>query len=339
MAKVRLNVPEKDRLDAGPVKHVAEFLHHNHMARLGIGNTMRVAHAVNKLRFRRQDAYRRDQYRNHFAELLRENGPMTGSPIEMRDGYAIDTSGSLPYLDDVLREADEIIAERAGVSTMPTGAYRSFFQDMWTPGDAERYPSFLNFATSSPLLAVICDYLRSIPVMSTTLPTGVRLVESNAEYDDRPDEPKDSQLFHIDYYSKPNVYVLVLLRDTTPENGPWSFLPASVTERVKAGSDYWKRGTPYRLSDAQVYSVADRDDLIEFCYPRGTVLFIESSGCLHYGSRNSVKPRFQLMYGYSSICRTDFSELFMKSGDFTPKGSDPRLRRMILDKKYLGEGR
>ena len=45
-------------------------------------------------------------------------------------------------------------------------------------------------------------------------------MESNAEFDDQPDQPHDSQLFHIDFYSLPNVYVIVLLRDTTPRERP-----------------------------------------------------------------------------------------------------------------------
>ena len=45
-------------------------------------------------------------------------------------------------------------------------------------------------------------------------------MEFNADFHDQPDQPHDSQLFHIDFYSLPNVYVIVLLRDTTPENGP-----------------------------------------------------------------------------------------------------------------------
>lgn len=336
MVKARLNVPDRDRVERGPVKHVAEFFHHNHMARLGIANTMRLAHTLNRFRFRREAAYRAAQYRDRFDELIAENGPLTRAPIHMHDGYVIDTSMSLPYLDDVLRDADEIIAERSGERTSGTGAYRSYFQDVWRTEDVERYPSFLNFATSSDVLTVICEYLRSIPVLSTTLPEGIRFVESNAAYDERPDVPKDSQLFHVDYYSKPNVYVLVLLRDTTPEHGPWSFLPRSLTESTTKQLGYWKRGRGYRLTDDEVYALAGRENLIEFCYPRGTVLFIESSGCLHYGSRNSVKPRFQLMYGYSSVCRTDLSELFMRKPNFEPRPTDPQLRKMLLDKRYTG---
>jgi hypothetical protein len=89
------------------------------------------------------------------------------------------------------------------------------------------------------------------------------------------------------------------------------------------------------LSDDEIYSVVDRRDVIEFAYPRGTVLFIESSGCFHYGSRNAVKPRFQLMYGYSGVCRTDFSELIMTAKEYPVHPDDSLLRRMLLDKHLL----
>jgi hypothetical protein len=318
------------------VKPIAKRLQQDHMHMLGIANTMRVAGAYNHLKFRRENAYRREQYRFHFDELLEQNGPIRCPRIQMKDGWAVDTSGSLPMLDEVLRDADEIIEERSGVRTSSQGAYRSYFQEMWGPGDAERYPSFLSFATSSDVLAAVGSYLKSIPVLSTTLPAGIRVVESNDRYDDR-DEPHDSQLFHIDYYSKPNVYVLVLLHDTGFENGPWSFLPLSTSQRAARELSYWSRSRRgYRMSDEEVYSVVDKDELIEFCYPRGTVLFIESSGCLHFGSRNSVKPRFQLFYGYHGVCRTDFSELLRTPQKHTIRDDDSKLRKMVLDNRFTG---
>ena len=335
MAKTQI-VADWRKKEEGVLNPVAAYFHRDHMRRLGIGNTMRLAHAVNWLRFRREDAYRRDQYRNHFDELISENGEPRGPIAEIRDGWALDTSCSLPHLDEVLADSEEIINERAGVRATETGTYRSYFQDVWEVEDAERFPSFLNFVSSSDVLSVICNYMQTIPVLSTTIPEGIRFVESNAEYDDQPDTPHDSQLFHVDYYSLPTVYVLVLLRDTTFENGPWSFFPTSTTKRVSEQLNYWKRGRPYRLSDDEIYSVADRKDLIEFSYPRGTVLFIESSSCFHFGSRNSIKPRFQLMCGYSALCRTDFTEFFMKSRGYQHREGDSRLRKMLLDKRFLG---
>ncbi|MFN5853604.1 MAG: hypothetical protein ACK44Q_17405, partial [Pirellulaceae bacterium] len=317
---------------------LAKRLHRDHMQLLGISESMRLAHAWNQLQFGRQDSWRRQLYQNRLAELLDENGPPDRAPIQLHDGWAIDRSLSLPHLGRMLEEADRIIAERAGKRLTGQGAYRSFFQDMWIPAeDPLRYPAFLDFITSSELLATVAHYIGSIPALSTTLPTGIRLVESNVLFDEQPDVPKDSQLFHIDYYSLPNVYVLVLLEDTTIENGPWTFLPRSTSQRVAEKLGYWKSGRGYRLTDEEVYSVADRSEVIEFCYPRGTVLFIESSGCMHYGSRRSVKPRFQLMVGYTGACRTDFSESFMSPQTYPVRDGDSLLRRLVLQKNLLPE--
>jgi hypothetical protein len=305
------------------------------MSRLGIANTMRLAYFYNRLKFRPQNRWCRALYQTQLATLLEENGRLSRPPIAMKDGWALDTSMSLPYLDRVLEDSDKIIAERSGERRSSKGAYRSYFQDVWTPEDLERYPSFLDFATSSDVLSVVSHYLRSIPVLSTALPAGIRFVESNAAFDDQPDKPHDSQLYHIDYYSLPNVYVLVLLRDTNIENGPWTFLPRSVSQKARRALNYWSRQRGYRVSDEDVYSVVDRKEAIEFCYPRGTVLFIESSGCFHYGSRNSIKPRFQLMIGYTGVCRTDFSEVIRPQNVYPVRDTDSRLRKMVLNKNML----
>lgn len=314
---------------------LARQLHANHMERLGIGDTMRLAGEFNRRRFAVQDTWRHALYADGFQRLLAENGPLTRPPLDMPDGWALDTSISLPHLDRVLEDADRIIAERSGVRKSATGAYRSYFQDVWTPEDCDRYPSFLDFATSSDLLATVGHSLQCIPALSTTLPSGIRFVESNAAFDDQPDEPHDSQLYHIDYYSLPNVYVLVLLADTTHEHGPWTFIPRGRSQEARERLGYWEERPGYRLSDDEVYSVVGREEAIEFTGPRGSVLFIESSGCLHFGSRNSIRPRFQLMLGYTGAVRTDFSELIMPPKTYPARESDPRLRRMVLDKNML----
>jgi hypothetical protein len=65
------------------------------------------------------------------------------------------------------------------------------------------------------------------------------------------------------------------------------------------------------------------------------IMFVESSGRFHYGSRNSVKPRFQLIIGYTGACRTDFSEVIMKSKVYPVRDRDSRLRQMVLNKNML----
>jgi len=323
-----------EELDA-QMQPLAKRLHHNHMECLGIRNTMRLALAYNQAKFQRQDELRHALFRDRWGKLIDENGPPDRPVIEMKDGWALDTSMSLPHLDQMLEDSREIIAERSGSRRSKPGAYRSYFQDVWTPEDLDRYPSFLDFATSSEVLSVVANYIGCVPALSSTLPSGIRFVESNAAFDDQPDQPHDSQLYHVDYYSLPNVYVLVLLEDTTSEHGPWTFLPRSVSQRAAAALGNWELGRGYRFSDEEVFAVADRSQAIEFTYPRGTVLFIESSGCLHFGSRNSVKPRFQLMLGYTGACRTDFSELIMTPKVYPVRSNDSVLRKLVLNKNAL----
>jgi hypothetical protein len=311
------------------------WVQENQMAHLGIRNSMRLAYVYNRIKYRGQQHWRRAMYRRRLAQLLEENGAPTRPRLELKDGWAIDTSLAWPHLDRVLEDSEKIIAERAGERISKTGAYRSYFQDVWTPEDLEKYPSFLDFATSSDVLAAVAHYLKCIPALSTTLPPGIRFVESNAAFDDHPDHPHDSQLFHVDYYSLPNVYVIVLLRDTTPEHGPFVFLPRSISKKTAKALGYWGRGHGYRVSDEAIYSKVDPKEVVEFCYPRGTVLFIESSGCFHYGSRNSIKPRFQLMIGYTGACRTDFSEELMTPLAYPARPTDSRLRKMVVDKNLL----
>ncbi len=301
-----------------------------HMSHLGLANTMRLANAYNRLKFSSRDRWRRSMYEQNLDALLQENGDLARPAIEMKDGFVIDTSFTLPHLDRILANADEIIAERSGQRLIAT-AYRSFFQDVWSPQDYEKYPAFLDFATSSDVLAVVANYLQCIPALSTILPPGIRFVESNAAFDNEPNRPKDSQLYHLDYHSRPNVYVIVLLRDTTPEHGPFTFLPLSVSQRAGRALHYRSRSMTYRVPDEQLYSVIDRREAIEFCYPRGTVLFIQSSGCFHYGSRNSIKPRFQLMLGYTGVCRTDFGEVILTPKVYPVRSADSSLRKMVLD--------
>src|SRR5881397_1895851 len=159
------------------IRPIAARLQANHMSRLGIANTMRLAYFYNRLKFGRQNRWRGALYQTQLATLLEENGRLSRPPIEMKDGWALDTSMSLPYLDRVLEDSDKIIAERSGERRSSKGAYRSYFQDVWTPEDLERYPSFLDFATSSDVLSVVSHYLQSIPVLSTALPAGIRFVE------------------------------------------------------------------------------------------------------------------------------------------------------------------
>ncbi|WP_372368916.1 hypothetical protein [Candidatus Uabimicrobium sp. HlEnr_7] len=306
------------------------------MSKLGINNTMRLAKWYNTRLYGKYLKHRRKQYQHNFMELLNENGKIKEPALKMNDGWVIDTSLSLPYLQDLLDEADKIIKER-GRKIERNNSYRAFFRNIISVEDLSTYPSFLNFILSSQVLATACNYLGFIPCMPKDRPIGVRFAASSTSFDESAHlPPRDSQLFHIDPYCTREVYVIVLLHDIRADQGPFCFFPESLSQKAAKKLGYWTRRLPYRLSDELVYSILDKKDRQDFVYPKGSVLFIDPSKCFHYGSRNTQETRYQLMYALANPCRTDFSETVgPKDFDFPIKDSDSRLRKMVLDKNFM----
>jgi hypothetical protein len=309
----------------GPTGSVARALDADKMAKLGIRNTMRLAKAYNGLRRGRRQRMRVAEHRR--LALAPER--------RMEDGFLLDTSGSLPHLDDLLAQVDEVIAERGGRPTVDD-RYRAFFRNLVEVDDLARWPALLDFVSSPELIAIVADYLGFIPALSATLPTGVRVVESGKHLDALAHlPPRDSQVFHIDPYDHPMVYVIVVARDCTPSQGPFTWLPASTSARAAKKLDYWSRGRPYRLSDEEIYSVVDPEETRRLTLPRGTVLLIDTSRCFHYGARDGDEPRFQVMYGLTSVCRSDFSESYMPLDRPTLPPDSDRLRKLVLDREAV----
>ena len=319
------------------MKPIVRFLQYNYDAKpmqpLGVNNTMKVARAYNRLKYGRYHEYRTNQYLHHFDELIRENG-LPVSPInEIKDGWALDTSGTLPHLKQLLNDAEEIIKERAGVKRTDFG--RPYFQEIPIEDLLVKYPSILDFGTSSDLLSTVCNYLGFIPTFSAALPPGIRFNESWAKFEGATNVPfRSSQLYHLDYHDSPMAYALVLIRDGTMENGPFCILPESVSKKASKALNYRTRGRRHRLADEEMYSVVPESELIKLCHPAGTVLFLDNSKCFHYGSRNAVKPRYLLMYAYLSPCRTDFGEVLLDRKTYPIRDSDSRLRKMVLSREF-----
>lgn len=305
------------------------------MEKLGIRTTTRLAKRYNTWQNAEAVRRRRELFERELDDLLAENGPITGPVHTMEDAWALDTSGTLPHLDRVLADADAIIAERAGQGPRDE-RYRSFFRNIISVDDLARYPSFLDFACSSEVLSPICRHMGFIPCLSKTLPPGIRFVESRKDLDALNHlPPRDSQLYHIDPYDAPMGYVIVALRDVTLRCGPFTWVGEAASQRAARQLGYWAKGKPYRLSDDEVYSAIDRSrDEHVMAYPRGTVLFLDPSRCMHYGSRDALDPRYLLMIGYVSPARTDFTETFMDAWDYPVTPDASRLRRLVLDKSY-----
>ena len=298
---------------------------------LGINRLREFAKGYNRWRYAGRERMHHAAFGNGFVELLRENGELTSWPpqIQLKDGWARDDSMTLPHLDRVLEQAGQIVRERGGKQHSET--QQPFLRSLLFPGDLEKYPAILDFILSSQVLAIAARHLKTVPVLSKTLPPGVRFMESNVALDpDWAGPVRESQLYHLDIHDTPLVYVLLLVEDVTDESGPWTFLPASTSARATAALRYRQPRKGYRVTDEQMYAVVDPKEAISFTGKRGSVLFIDSSECFHFGSRRSIRPRFQLMYGLTTPCRCDLFQTQYENKYPVPAGAS-RLRRMATE--------
>jgi hypothetical protein len=235
---------------------LATLLEHDDMALLGIDRTSRLARWWNRERAPLTELRRR-LYEDRFAELLDENGwPEGRHDIELVDGFCLDTSDSLPHLDRLLAEMDEVIDERGLQKWEDLG--KPYLQNILAADALTRYPSLLDFGTSSPVLAAVAPTFGYIPHLSTSLPRGIRLQESSTVHDPTPTAPpRDSQNWHRDYHTEPTFYVITLIREVTMECGPLHWVSASVSRRVSAALRYRSRHCSYRVTDEQFFAVVD----------------------------------------------------------------------------------
>lgn len=299
--------------------------------RLGIAQSRRLAKLYNGLRFRGEQRRAIDAYRNHRDKLFSEqNSSYSGTPRNIiKDGWAIDRSGTFPFLKETLAEADRLIEDRGGVDRRGTPlAQKDYLFHLNDVADLHDYPGLLDLPTSPEVVATIAEYMGLIPVLSLTVPKGVRVFESTDRFNTE-STLGDSQLYHRDIHDLPLVYLIVLLRDCTEENGPWCFLPASVSEEASQALGYQARGAPYRVTDERMYGVVDPKERITFTGKRGDVLFIDSSRCFHYGSRKAVVPGYRLMYAFTTHCRADFTRMLFR-WQYPARQEDSRLRKMVL---------
>jgi hypothetical protein len=81
------------------------------------------------------------------------------------------------------------------------------------------------------------------------------------------------------------VKVFVHCSDVAEEHGPLTAVSADASARVKKAVDYHYGGPHFRLPDADVLPRVDDRDVTAFVGPVGSCTFIDTSRCLHLGSR------------------------------------------------------
>jgi len=146
------------------------------------------------------------------------------------------------------------------------------------------HPELLRFAVARPLIESASRYLGTVPI-----------VEGMALWWTPPNtSTKSSQTWHIDELAPRQVKVQLNCLEVTAEQGPLHYIPARRSEEVRSGLGH-RTG---RLADVAIDGTGARADVERVLGPAGSGVVLDSSRCLHYGSRGNTQDRLVLTFHY-----------------------------------------
>ncbi len=152
-----------------------------------------------------------------------------------------------------------------------------------------QHPELLDFALSDAMIEAVTGYFREVPLLR-----GVAVF-----YSPRNELHQASQKFHIDTDDLRQLKCFINVETTDAAAGPFSFLPAEVSARVRARLHHgWKGG---RIEDEDVFGIARQSDLHELMGQPGSGGLVDTSRCLHFGSRARGLDRLVLMLQFTTF--------------------------------------
>jgi hypothetical protein len=245
-----------------------------------------------------------------------DQGSGIGRFIDPAAGYGLispESVGDLSQLMVTCRRLFEI--KKAGIDADLSGfdswtperrakylsGKRSFLRYLLNDEDLRRNPELVDFALSDAMMGAATRYLGMVPFL-----TRVDLMYS------LPREATDnieSQLFHLDHEGLTQLKLFVNVYDVGDAEGPFTFIPADTTSRIVRDVRQLRRRNgssgdveARRYSDAEITAVSGGDAIVALKGPAGTGVAIDTSRCLHLGSR--VQPGSFRLCLYLQYCTT-----------------------------------
>jgi hypothetical protein len=191
------------------------------------------------------------------------------------------SKGFLPFQATAFGGTDQLVAagraivarwEAEGAQLRETR--KPFFQNIMQERDLIDYPAIMNFSLNRQLLATLSAYYGFVPEICS-----LGLMVSTPS-----PAPIGSQLVHFDEYDSHHVKVVVAIEDVDPENGPLEFLPADRSRAIatRLGARF---SAKVRCEDSIIFKHIRRSELNAATIRAGDGLILDTSRCLHLGSR------------------------------------------------------
>lgn len=221
--------------------------------------------------------------------LANVNEPLSLA-VPDQDGYAVFTPDQIP--DDLARQVlDEVRGRLSSVDieSIRKTANKPYLLAVIDGKDIGRDSAVYRFVTHPVLVGCVARYLKCFPIL-----TYISVWYSP----NLPGEDKGSQKYHLDHEDYRQIKAFMFIEDIGPQNGPFTLLPASRSEKIQSALGYKMTPDNKQVDDEVIYGIVDRHEAVPLVGPAGTVALIDTSRCFHYGSREGTAPRIMLAFQY-----------------------------------------
>ncbi|HZS64349.1 MAG TPA: hypothetical protein VFA53_07630 [Xanthobacteraceae bacterium] len=236
--------------------------------------------------------------------------------LDEERGYGLLPPGTIREVGPAIRFVQELCRER-GFSAIRERK-KDYRATILAPRTYEEAPAIFDLAFSDDALSIAVDYLGEIPVLH------------NIEVWATPTNQmtKGSQYYHRDgggWYLRRAKFLFNMI-EVGPQNGPFTFLPAHVSDRVARANG---RITG-RFEDEEIFRIASRTDEVALTGPEGTGAVVDSSRCFHFGSRAREGTRVMIMFHFLRFIDLVQGGDLRRTAGFRDRFGDDPLRNLIV---------
>ena len=192
--------------------------------------------------------------------------------------------------------------------------------------DLMKIDSVRQFVLSPSVTAAVSDYFGTVPILST-----VDLLWTSPN-----NSLEKSQKYHFDTEDRRQLKLFLNIFDVDEDCGPLTLVPADASADIRRQSGY-AGGRRTRLADEAVEQVAPQAS-IPVIGPAGSGVFLDTSRCLHFGSRSNRRERLVLMAQYIGYYAPKLSPTDWQKGFGAALPAINQEQRLLLRCPAVPEG-
>lgn len=259
--------------------------------------------------------------RKQKAEELLSSGHGMVS-INPQEGYVITRADQIEGLMELIPLLQGFAARKLAEIDVPQllkqrslegQPIKPFYFNIMTRTNLRAMPELVDFTVSDGILRVLVPYYGLLPELSHM----AVFVSGFSDPFIPGSKALGTQCLHVDNHDLRHVKLFCFLSDVNELDGPLTLLPADKSAWLLRKTGRQWRTSPFR-DDSEFLRYFDEKDLIRVTGPAGTVAIVDTTKCLHFGSRCQSNGRrtvfvihYTLFAAYSHYYSADFEDLNM----------------------------